>query len=84
MAGKALTVVRRKFTGYPNCPAYALWTKIRDGAVANRPVCLAVGVDLDGCRMCSDYGSFQGRAAQSWYRRSADRIEISLRSGKFK
>jgi transposase-like protein len=28
----------------------ALWVKIRDGAVANRRVYLAVGVDLDGCK----------------------------------
>ncbi|WP_372460272.1 IS256 family transposase [Nocardia coffeae] len=28
----------------------ALWIKIRDGAVSNRPVYLAVGVDLDGCK----------------------------------
>lgn len=28
----------------------ALWIKVRDGAVTNRPVYLAVGVDLDGCK----------------------------------
>ncbi|MFI9077035.1 transposase, partial [Streptomyces sioyaensis] len=28
----------------------ALWIKVRDGKVANRPVYLAVGVDLDGCK----------------------------------
>jgi transposase-like protein len=28
----------------------ALWIKIRDGQVVNRPVYVAVGVDLDGCK----------------------------------
>jgi putative transposase len=40
----------------------ALWVKIRNGAVANRPVYLAVGVDLDGCKHILGRGSAPVRA----------------------
>lgn len=46
----------------------ALWVKIRDGAVANRPVYLAVGVDLDGCKHILGLwiGPGEGEGARFW------------------
>lgn len=46
----------------------ALWIKIRDGAVANRPVYLAVGVDLDGCKHVLGLwiGGSDGEGAKFW------------------
>lgn len=46
----------------------ALWIKIRDGAVANRPVYLAVGVDLDGCKHVLGLwiGPTEGEGARFW------------------
>jgi putative transposase len=46
----------------------ALWVKIRDGAVANRPVYLAVGVDLDGCKHVLGLwiGPSEGEGARFW------------------
>lgn len=46
----------------------ALWIKIRDGAVATRPVYLAVGVDLDGCKHVLGLwiGPTEGEGARFW------------------
>jgi putative transposase len=46
----------------------ALWVKIRNGAVANRPVYLAVGVDLDGCKHILGLwiGPGEGEGARFW------------------
>lgn len=46
----------------------AMWVKIRDGAVANRPVYLAVGVDLDGCKHVLGLwiGPSEGEGARFW------------------
>jgi putative transposase len=46
----------------------ALWVKIRDGQVANRPVYLAVGVDLDGCKHVLGLwiGPNSGEGAKYW------------------
>lgn len=46
----------------------ALWVKVRDGAVANRPVYLAVGVDLDGCKHALGLwvGPSEGEGARFW------------------
>ncbi len=46
----------------------ALWLKVRDGAVVNRPVYLAVGVDLDGCKHVLGLwlGNTEGQGARFW------------------
>ncbi|MEU2013878.1 IS256 family transposase [Nocardia sp. NPDC019302] len=46
----------------------ALWIKVRDGAVVNRPVYLAVGVDLDGCKHVLGLwlGNTEGEGARFW------------------
>jgi transposase-like protein len=46
----------------------ALWVKIRNGSVANRPVYLAVGVDLDGCKHILGLwiGPGEGEGARFW------------------
>lgn len=46
----------------------ALWIKVRDGAVTNRPVYLAVGVDLDGCKHVLGLwiGPGEGEGARLW------------------
>lgn len=46
----------------------ALWVKIRDGQVANRPVYLAVGIDLDGCKHVLGLwiGPSEGEGAKYW------------------
>jgi putative transposase len=46
----------------------ALWVKIRDGQVANRPVYLAVGVDLDGRKHVLGLwiGPSEGEGAKFW------------------
>jgi hypothetical protein len=53
----------------------ALWVKIRDGAVANRPVYLAVGVDLDGRKHVLGLwiGPGEGEGARFWMSGSAAR-----------
>jgi transposase-like protein len=45
----------------------ALWIKVRDGKVANRPVYLAVGVDLDGCKhVLGLWIGKDGEGARQW------------------
>lgn len=46
----------------------ALWVKIRNGQVTNRPVYLAVGVDLDGCKHVLGLwiGPSEGEGARYW------------------
>lgn len=46
----------------------ALWIKVRDGVVTNRPVYLAVGVDLDGCKHVLGLwiGATEGEGARFW------------------
>lgn len=46
----------------------ALWVKIRNGSVSNRPVYLAVGVDLDGCKHILGLwiGPGEGEGARFW------------------
>jgi hypothetical protein len=47
---------------------HALWMKIRNGSVANRPVYLPVGVDLDGCNhiLGQWIGPGEGEGARFW------------------
>ncbi|WP_157859258.1 IS256 family transposase, partial [Streptomyces pathocidini] len=45
----------------------ALWIKVWDGKVANRPVHLAVGVDLDGCKhVLGLWIGKDGEGARQW------------------
>ncbi|MBW8706941.1 hypothetical protein MBT84_45655 [Streptomyces sp. MBT84] len=45
----------------------ALWVKIRSGSVASRPVYLAVGVDMDGCKdVLGLWVGDQGEGATTW------------------
>jgi len=48
----------------------ALWIKIRDGQVVNRPVYVAVGVDLDGCKHILGLwiGKDAGEGSRHWLR----------------
>ncbi|MFI1259179.1 IS256 family transposase [Streptomyces netropsis] len=44
-----------------------LWIKVRDGRIANRPVYLAVGVDLDGCKhVLGLWIGKDGEGARQW------------------
>ncbi|MFJ2915385.1 IS256 family transposase [Streptomyces sp. NPDC087228] len=45
----------------------ALWVKIRSGSVASRPVYLAVGVDMDGCKdVLGLWAGDEGEGATTW------------------
>ena len=45
----------------------ALWVKIRSGSVASRPVYLAVGGDMDGCKdVLGLWAGDQGEGATTW------------------
>ncbi|MEU2870149.1 transposase [Streptomyces olivoreticuli] len=45
----------------------ALWIKVRDGKVANRPIYLAVGVDLDSCKhVLGLWIGKDGEGARQW------------------
>ncbi|MCX4428933.1 IS256 family transposase [Streptomyces mirabilis] len=45
----------------------ALWVKIRSGSVASRPVYLAVGVDMDGCKdVLGLWAGDEGEGAKTW------------------
>ncbi|GAA1200348.1 IS256 family transposase [Streptomyces rhizosphaericus] len=45
----------------------ALWVKIRSGAVVSRPVYVAVGVDMDGCKdVLGLWAGDEGEGATTW------------------
>lgn len=45
----------------------ALWVKIRSGSVSSRPVYLAVGVDMDGCKdVLGLWAGDEGEGATTW------------------
>ncbi|MFF3404098.1 transposase, partial [Streptomyces sp. NPDC002659] len=45
----------------------ALWVKIRSGAVVSRPVYVAVGVDMDGCKdVLGLWVGAEGEGATTW------------------
>ena len=52
---------------YPILYLDAIWVKIRDGAVANRPIYLAVGVDLNGHKhVLGMWAGRDGEGAKYW------------------
>ena len=53
---------------YPIVYLDAIWVKIRDGAVANRPIYLAVGVDVDGHKhVLGMWAGRDGEGAKYWH-----------------
>jgi len=76
LISKVTDAVNEELTAWQNRPLEpvwpivyidALWVKVRDGSVVNRPVYLAVGVDLDGCKhVLGMWVGTAGEGAKYW------------------